>query len=239
MKPTTTVPEMAARYQPEPTYAGQPAAWSAHRAGAPDRAGARLVARASQAGVSIGYLGTAPLFSGTRAYTGPRTDWLVSPVTSPADVVIPGQQRAQMQLLDQAGVDFPLVYIAHEIRKGQLDIGQPGGQLVEARAAARAVGPVPLHPDTVAAAEQAGRGAQLLIRVLAKALPVAGFMVAAPFVLAGAAVGALVAGLDPVVFGVVPAGSSRARQWTAGQDAAWYVLAQWDWPDPLEPTSRR
>jgi hypothetical protein len=98
---------------------------------------------------------------------------------------------------------------------------------------------VPLHPDTVAAAEQAGRGAQLLIRVLAKALPVAGFMVAAPFVLAGAAVGALVAGLDPVVFGVVPAGSSRARQWTAGQDAAWYVLAQWDWPDPLEPTSRR
>jgi len=52
MKPTTTVPEMAARYQPEPTYAGQPAAWSAHRAGAPDRAGARLVARASQAGAS-------------------------------------------------------------------------------------------------------------------------------------------------------------------------------------------
>jgi len=48
----------------------------------------------------------------------------------------------------------------------------------------------------------------------------------APFVLAGAAVVALVAGLDPIVFGVIPAGPA-----TAGQPAAWYILARWEWPD--------
>ena len=38
-----------------------------------------------------------------------------------------------------------------------------------------------------------------------------------------AAVGALV--LDPIVFGVIPAGPP-----VPGQLGAWFALAQWDWP---------
>jgi hypothetical protein len=48
----------------------------------------------------------------------------------------------------------------------------------------------------------------------------------APFVLAGAAITALAAGLDPIVFGVIPAGPAAS-----GHPAAWYILARWEWPD--------
>jgi hypothetical protein len=42
-------------------------------------------------------------------------------------------------------------------------------------------------------------------------------------VITGAALASL-ATVDPIVFGVIPAG--RAID---GQPAAWYVLARWDW----------
>ena len=55
--------------------------------------------------------------------------------------------------------------------------------------------------------------------------PIAGAIAAAPFILAGAAVAALANGLDPIVFGVIPAGRP-----SSGQPAAWYILARWEWP---------
>ena len=63
-------------------------------------------------------------------------------------------------------------------------------------------------------------------RAVATSIPVVAGIVAAPVVIAGAAIGAL-AGLDPVVFGVVPAGAPRT-----GRPAAWYVLASWVWDSP-------
>ena len=62
--------------------------------------------------------------------------------------------------------------------------------------------------------------------MLRAAAPIAGAIAAAPLVIAAAPfalVGAaLAAGLDPIVFGVIPAGAP-----VPGQPAAWYVLAQW------------
>jgi hypothetical protein len=64
--------------------------------------------------------------------------------------------------------------------------------------------------------------------MLRAAAPIAGAIAAAPLVIAAAPfalVGAALAGLDPIVFGVIPAGAP-----VPGQPAAWYVLAQWEWP---------
>jgi hypothetical protein len=46
--------------------------------------------------------------------------------------------------------------------------------------------------------------------------------------LTGAALMALLAGLDPIVFGVIPADPDSPR---AGDPAAWYIIAQWNWPE--------
>jgi len=75
---------------------------------------------------------------------------------------------------------------------------------------------------------------------LRAALPIAGAIAAAPFVIAaapllaaGAAVTGLAAVLDPIVFGVIPAVDA-----VPGEPAAWYILAQWTWPDaPGQPVA--
>jgi hypothetical protein len=202
-----------------------------------ERSSDRVVRRAEQVGVGIRYLGQAPLFAEPRAYAGVATDWVVYPVADHSDAVLPHQQREALLRLDDAGIDFGLVYIAHEIPKQlMLPTANPQGSTaqpvtIDRERAARAVGAVPLHPDTVVVADQLGRSAERLVRILSKALPVLGLVVAAPFIVAGAAVAALTAGLDPIIFGVIPAGVP-----VEGQPAAWYVLASWDWPSfPLEP----
>jgi hypothetical protein len=96
------------------------------------------------------------------------------------------------------------------------------------------VGPVPLPADATALAARLGHSSEQLLAFLRSALRIAGATAAAPFVLAGAALSGLAAGLDPIVFGVVPAG-----QPLPGQPAAWYVLARWEWPDTPGPASSK
>lgn len=195
----------------------------------------RLVQRAANAGVDIAYVGVSPLFDGARAYTGPETDWIFTPADGRTDGFIPTAERDSLRRLIHAGIDFRLVYVAHEIRKGQLTVSagdsgtdRPQWATLDRTAAADAIGPIPPAAGAAREAERLGRGSQHLLAALGKALPVAGAVLAAPLLLAGAAVGALAAGLDPIVFGAIPAGRP-----TAGQPAAWYVLARWDWPaDP-------
>jgi hypothetical protein len=81
-------------------------------------------------------------------------------------------------------------------------------------------------PETSALAARLGRSSRQLLTVLRTALPIAGAIAAAPILAAGAVVTGLAAGLDPIVFGVIPAGDPVARE-----PAAWYMLAQWTWPD--------
>jgi hypothetical protein len=47
---------------------------------------------------------------------------------------------------------------------------------------------------------------------------------AAPVLLAGATLAAV---LDPILFGVIPASPGQPH---SGDPAAWYIIAQWDWP---------
>ena len=208
------------------------------RAALLDRRSTKVVERAREAGVPITYLGMTPLFSETRAYAGPRTDWIIRPVTDLSDAIVPRAQRAALLRLVDAGIEFPMIYIAHEVPKGRLAIpgsdSEPTARVmtVDHADAEAAVGPVPPPAAASALADRLGNSSQRLLQVLAMAIPIAGAIVAAPFVLASAAVAAVGAlALDPIVFGVIPAGPS-----VPGQPAAWYILAQWDWSTAPNPT---
>jgi hypothetical protein len=198
-----------------------------------------VVKTAERAGVGIKFLGIAPMFAEPRAYGGPETDWIIRPANDRSDAIIPTAERERLQQLIQAGIDFPLVYVAHEIPKNRLalpagttDPAKQQAAILDPATAAEAVGPVPPPAGASAVAERLGHSAQRLLTVLRTAVPiVAGIaaapivIAAAPFVAAGLAIGGLAAGLDPIVFGVIPAGDP-----IPGKPAAWYILAQWEWP---------
>jgi hypothetical protein len=144
--------------------------------------------------------------------------------------------------LGSSGLDFPRVYVAHEIPKDRLAL--PAGtnfpRVTLDQAAADAIGPVPPPAEASALAARLGHSPQQLLTVLRAARPIVGAIAAAPFVIAaapflaaGAVVAGFVAGLDPIVFGVIPAGDPAP-----GNPAAWYILAQWTWPDaPGQPVA--
>jgi hypothetical protein len=203
-----------------------------------ERSGERLVKSAGVVGVDITYLGIAPLFAEPTAYAGELTDWVIGPVVDHTDSVIPQAERERLVRLVKAGLDFPLVYVAHEVPKGRLPLGGAPGErsrpvTVDRATAAAAVGPAPLAPETAAAAERLGGSSRRILTVLRKAAPIAAGVVAVPVVAAAAVAAApimlaagLLAGLDPIVFGVIPANPGAPRP---GEPAAWYILAQWNW----------
>jgi hypothetical protein len=201
---------------------------SDRRAAVLDRRSQGVVRRAAEAGVPITYLGIAPVFSEPRAYAGPQTDWVLAPAASAQDAVVPRAERHTLVKLDDMGISFPLIYIAHEVRKDRLQTarGQETGPVsLDQATVARVIGPIPPPPAATMLADRLGRTSQTVLSALRKAALVAGAGAAAPFLLAGAAAAALAAGLDPVVFGVIPAGPP-----VPGQPGAWYVLASWQWP---------
>lgn len=223
--------------EPSTQAAGAPA--YSPRAEVLDRRSVKVLERAREAGVPITYLGIARLFAESRAYAGPQTDWVISPVTDLSDAVVPAAGRNALMRLADAGIEFPMIYIAHEVPKGRLAIPDSGSQMaaqavtVDRAAAEAAVGPVPAPAAASALANRLGHSSQRLLRMLAMALPVAGAIVAAPLFLAGAAVTAVGAlALDPIIFGVIPAGPP-----VPGQPATWYILARWDWQPAPQLTS--
>ena len=217
-------------------------AQTARRIATLERNSPRVVQLAERAGVDITFLGTAPLFAEPRAYSGGDTDWIIGPAGS-GDAVIPAAEKERLQKLVHAGIDFPLLYFAHEIPNGR--IAMPGDTTNPARpqpvtlvqqTAAQAIGSVPPPVGTSALAERLAISSQRLLDVLRAAAPIAGAIAVAPLVIAAApfaiAGAALAAGLDPIVFGVIPAGAP-----IPGQPAAWYVLAQWAWPSTPDGAS--
>jgi hypothetical protein len=183
------------------------------------------VARA--AGVSIDFLGFAPLFQEPRSYVGDGTDWVLMPARPNDTDYIPKAQAQALIKLDKAGLLFPVLYVGHEVPKGRLPVPSsttPGSSLVVSPIeAASAVGEVPPPVATVDLAQRLNDRAKQVFGLMAKAVPVLGIVVAAPFVLAAGAVASL-ATLDPVIFGAIPAGSLAP-----GEPAAWYVLVRWAW----------
>ena len=134
-----------------------------------ERNSPRLVNIAARAGVDITYLGIAQLFGEPRAYPGQDTDWIIGPAGS-SDTVIPMVQKERLQKLVHAGIDFPMVYVAHEIPKGQVampgemtNTAKPQPVTLDQTTAAQAIGPVPPPAGTSALAERLADSSQRLL----------------------------------------------------------------------------
>ena len=159
-----------------------------------ERNSQRLVNIAARAGVDITYLGIAELFGEPRAYPGQHTDWIIGPAGS-SDTVIPIVQKERLQKLLHAGIEVPLIYVAHEIPKDQVampgemtNTANPRPVRLDQPTATQAIGPVPPPARTSALAERLASSSQRLLDVLRAAAPIAGAIAAAPVVIAAAPV---------------------------------------------------
>lgn len=81
-----------------------------------------IMTKARRAGVSVKPLGTHPLFDEARLYHGTSTDWVLGP--GQADTLLEGQETAvprevlgDLRRLLDADLNFPAIYIAHEVPK--------------------------------------------------------------------------------------------------------------------------
>lgn len=206
----------------------------ARRVAALERQSLSTIDRARAAGVEIEYLGINALFSESRLYEGLDTDWVLGPAGKPADAIVPSRERKALRRLHSADIDFPLIYVAHEVTKERtretrelVPAASTGHIVLEEEAAVELVGPVPPPAASLTLADRLARhSTQVIMTVRQTGTAIGAVAVgvaAAPVVLVGGAIAGL-ASLDPIILGAVPALSSRP-----GAPAAWFVLARWDW----------
>ena len=198
----------------------------------------RVVALAGRAGVELECLGVQPLFTETRLYPGPERSWVLAPagddpLVRRRELAIPKPELRALARLLEAGLDFPAVYLAHEVpttRLAGVDLAppirtlQPGGfASLDLHASQRLVDPVPVPPRTARVARRLGTGAGALLKVLGLGVPVAGAFAGATVSAGSAAMRALA--LDPMVLGAW----TLDRRADPGAPAAWFALARWLW----------
>lgn len=195
-----------------------------------ERQAPTLIAEASLAGTEIDFLGINPIFNESRLYEGGGevNDWIFGPADAHEDVVVPRKERQTLKRLAEAGFDFPLIYIAHEVPKSKTkELGHNNGTghtVLDAEVAKELVGPVPPPAASVALGDRLAASSVQVVKNLRRGAIAAGAAVAAPVVLAGGALIGAAQLLDPVVIGAIPALTSRP-----GQPAAWFLLARWGW----------
>ena len=198
----------------------------------------RVLALAGRAGIELDHLGVAPLFSETRLYPGPERSWVLAPATDDPlvrrrELAIPKAELSALARLLEAGLDFPAVYVAHEVPTArlagaglpaQLRTVAPGGFApLDPLASRRLVDRVPVPAGTARVARHLGTGAGAVLKVLGLGAPVAG-AIAGTALSAGSA-GMRALALDPMVLGAW----TLDRGADPGTPAAWFVLARWLW----------
>jgi hypothetical protein len=197
----------------------------------------RVVALARRAGVELECLGVQPLFDETRLYPGPERSWVLAPANDDPlvrrrELAIPGRELRTLARLLESGLDFPAVYVAHEVPTARLarvrlpgQVGiQPGGfASLDLLASQRLVDPVPVPAGTARIARRLGIGAGAVLKVLGLGVPVAGAIAGA--VASAGSTGLRALALDPMVLGAW----TLDRRAVPGSPAAWFVLARWLW----------
>jgi hypothetical protein len=192
-----------------------------------ERRAPHLVKQAAVAGTQIEYMGIAPIFfNHALAIRGPRSEFAVWPVGDEDDRYVPSQPLAALRRLHAAGVDFPLLYALHEGPIGSLPLktDRGGPQVVNLEGARSAIGMAPPSTAQLASTRRLATASDHTLTVLRGFIAMLGAAALAPVAVGGLMIGALT-GLDPVLFGVIPA-SNRPIEGTPG---VWYALAQWTW----------
>ena len=187
---------------------------------------------ASERNTSVEYIGTMPLFSGHRVAQGSLYDWvLVSAEDDPlfshsGGFPIPDHAKADLETIRDAGIEFDMIYIAHEVQPGSVEPDRP--LTIDA-----------LRPPPPRSVQKLSHG----LGSKASAFWSGGLtpMKATPFLIGTAALGAVaalpvVAGaaaalpallvVDPIVLGVIASPSGSAH---AGDEAGWFYLTHWDY----------
>lgn len=194
-----------------------------------ERNAPRIVERAKDANVTIDYLGTHLIFDKTRVFAGPASDWSFSPVSlDRASQVMPRAQLRELERLTSVGINFPVLYEAHEFEKGKIPSEALVATTMDSASAKSLIEPVPLPQSTIDLSDRLSERSHQIVSALGKAVPIIGAVIAAPFLIVGAAAvavgGLAVAGLDPIIIGAIPAGRP-----VPGTPATWFVLAKWQW----------
>ena len=203
----------------------------ARRVAALERQAPIIVEQARKASVDIDYLGINPLFAESRLYRGGDSNWVLAPAANSGDAVVPRDERQVLERLAKADLDFPLIYVAHEVEKKKTKHLEPdhGTSHVTLgnEQAIELVGTPPAPAEVVAEGERYSDRATEVLRTIGRVAPVVGkaalVIVGAPVVLGVGAIASL-ATLDPIILGAVPAATPEP-----GELAAWFVLARWDW----------
>lgn len=203
---------------------------------------------AASAGSTIYFVGLASVFREVRVYRGVDRDWAFAPASLDAIYVeqgrrlpIPEENLEGLRRLVAAGVDFPEVFLAHDIPSGWVDalpsgptttdlVPTRGMQLItpeQARQVVRQPGP---HASTLRLAHRYGQVSKGLLAAYAVMGVAAGAVVAiaaAPLMLLGTAGGgqtAEVVGIDPILLGAAPVEGPAFPG-----ESAWFVLTEWNY----------
>lgn len=195
-----------------------------------DWLGGAVVKKASTHGLDIEYLGSGPLLSVPRLYGEGSAPWILTPAERDPMVSgrlpIPARQAATLCQLVDVGMDFPAIYLAHQLEpvpgakpdRSAFDRHRP----LSRREVEHLLGPPPAPAATRRTAARLERTAGATTRA-ARAVGVGVAVgVAAPFL----AVGAVFEGLDPAVLGALTLPGHGYRPDTP---AAWFLLAHWNW----------
>ena len=183
-----------------------------------------IVRQSEEHNLPIGYVGQLPVPARSEIVRTGTHDWIYhrfsdDPAYHDRDgLAIPKQSLQDLKRIRRAGLEFNEVIIAHELPAGTVSVN----------------GEIPQHvlrrlltpgPSRVAQqrARQRGQLSELLVRL--GTLPLLGLgAVVAGGAVAGAVGLSLVAGLDPILFGVVTAHEGPAQPNDLG---AWFYLTHW------------
>lgn len=193
---------------------------------------AEVERRAISVGVPISYVGRAPLFAEPRLLVGSNTSWVVTPANEDPTrcrgrVPVPPSELAKLRSLVQAGVEFPVVFTAHEVdhdRAVRFAHGRPEHNL-QAEEAAALVGEAPPDAGIMHMSQTLGAATATVGRIARTVLPLLAGAAALPLLVGAPAMAAAGAGFDPVIFGVLTISDAPS----AGEEGAWVLLAQWRW----------
>jgi hypothetical protein len=192
-----------------------------------EREAPRVMSLGRSVNANVNYLGIAPMFNKALMFAGDETDWIVGPIGGTEIPVVPREQKKSLERLESVGAHFPMLYVAHEVKKGNFpgSLNAPSGSVasIPMEQVGEIVGPTPVPAGSVETATRLNLRTNQVFRAMGRVGAVAGAVAAAPLLLVGSAVSAL-STLDPILFGVIPALLAETDQ-----PAAWYVLARWDW----------
>jgi hypothetical protein len=205
----------------------------------------QVLQEAAWLGVPIEYLGTHPAFDEIRVYRGDGRDWVLAPLhldrvfqDGGGALPIPAANLETLWRLVDGGVDFPAVYIAHDIPAGAIEALEAASTAATTMSLVPSRGPFVISPDlarqvvpavppperTLEWSRRYGLACDVTLKALAVVATAAiGVAVAPLFVVPSIFQGLLYT--DPVLFGAMPLEICLGEEAPVG----WFLITSWSY----------